>query len=523
MASNGDGPIRLLSEGEEARLLKDIAESLNEANDVSSAMSAILPRLSQVLGLKTAWAFRYDPQRATFVEVGASGLPPALSANNAEALRSSWCECQDRMVKGHLDTAVNIVRCSRLRDAIGDKQGLKYHASIPLKMNGRPLGILNVAASGAQVFTRPALDLLRAIGFHVAVTIDRAALMADMKRRNQQLESLGLVARELTGISDRTQLLQQAINVFAAHMGFEGVGLFEGSTLLCEVVNSEPGEVEYSYRKQEDALLPPAERKILADACSALSVPIPHYPYEIRVEARNMAAFGPIDEEILNAFAWYLTTWLEQTLLHRQALDAARWAERRQLAADLHDSVSQHLFSAQLIARTLRQRSASHPTETLAERLESVLQTSRQEMRRLIQALRPDSAPLTLELRHRLIRLHSVLGSRLSWNLAEVDWQLPGPVTDAVLRIIDEALQNAMKHAPQAAIRVILRAGESIIVVRVIDQGPGFNPSNVKSGYGLNTMRDRAQAAGLRFRLTSQARKGTKVTIVIPKEVANHH
>ena len=138
MASNGDGPIRLLSEGEEARLLKDIAESLNEANDVSSAMSAILPRLSQVLGLKTAWAFRYDPQRATFVEVGASGLPPALSANNAEALRSSWCECQDRMVKGHLDTAVNIVRCSRLRDAIGDKQGLKYHASIPLKMNGRP-------------------------------------------------------------------------------------------------------------------------------------------------------------------------------------------------------------------------------------------------------------------------------------------------------------------------------------------------------------------------------------------------
>lgn len=515
MSDHGSGP--LLSEPEEAALIKDIAESLNEATDISEAMSAILPRLSHVLGLKTAWAFRYDPQRATFVEVGASGLPPALAANNAESLKSSWCECQDRMVKGHLDTAVNIVRCSRLRDASGDKEGLKFHASIPMKMNGRPLGILNVAADGAHVFTSPALDLLRAIGFHVAVTMDRAALVADMRRRNQQLESLASMARELTGITARDQLLGRAVQLLAERMGYEAVGILEGTAVISRAIREGRSESAYSYQDRESARLPAEGRVLLEDACSELTVPIPQYPFVIRVEGRTMGAFGPIDHDILRAFAWYLTALLEHLALYQEALDTARWAERRQLAADLHDSVSQHLFSALLLTRTLRQREDSGNAR-LAERLESVLRDSQQEMRRLIEALRPEAAPLALELRHRLVRLKEVLGNRLSWDVADLSREYPGSVNEAVLRILDEALQNALKHAPGASVHVVLRESRAAVTLKVSDAGPGFDPAASRRGYGLSTMRERAAACGLTFRLRSQPGRGTHITVTIPEE-----
>ena len=132
------------------QILKDLAEALNETTDVSEAMAAILPRLSSVLGLSTAWAFRYDPDRSSFVEVGASGLPPALACNDAAPLKDGWCECQEQFVAGRLSKAVNIVRCSRLRDAVGDKAELVYHASIPLRSKGKPLGILERRRIGSQ-------------------------------------------------------------------------------------------------------------------------------------------------------------------------------------------------------------------------------------------------------------------------------------------------------------------------------------------------------------------------------------
>lgn len=515
----------LLSESEEVALLKDLAESLNEANDVSQAMSAILPRLSHVLGLKTAWAFRFDPGRSSFVEVGASGLPPALGKNQAEALKSGWCECQERMIKGRLDSAINIVHCSRLKNAVGDKAGLNFHASIPLKMNGRPLGILNLAAQGTTVFTKPALDLLRAIGYHVAVTIDRASLLGDMRRRNQQLESLAELARTLTAVTDRRQLFSQAIDGFQGHMGFEGVAIYENDRVIHQVRRDAHVESEYSYRDHHSSLLPESERLILHDACSALAVPIPHFPMTLRIESRNSNAFGPIDEEILTAFAWYLTALIEHIDLYQKALDAARWAERRQIAADLHDSVSQHLFSAQLLAHTIRQHRVDFSeeiTEIRLNRLQSVIEQSQLEMRRLIETLRPDNIPLPVEMRHRLVRLKDTVGERLTWTIPDAHIILTPRAQDAVLRIVDEALQNAIKHSDSAPIHVTLNQSLQAIQIEVADRGPGFDPAIVPSGYGLNTMRDRASAIGIGFRIISQVNRGTQVALTVPKELTIH-
>ena len=515
---NHDGPeSAFLSESEEIALLKDIAESLNEANDVAQAMAAILPRLGRVLGLTTAWAFRFDETRASFVEVGASGLPPALARDDAAALKSSWCECQDRLVKGRLDSAVNIVRCSRLRDAVGDRQNLKFHASIPMKMNGRALGILNVAADGATVFTKPALDLLRAIGYHVAVTMDRAALVADMRRRNQPLQSLGELVRELTQIANRSQLLEQAVVLGATRLQYEAAALLDESGVIASSILGTRPEIEYSYREKDSVLLPAKDRKVLADACSGIEVPVPKHPFILRVESRRVGAFGPIDEEILSAYAWYLTTLLDQIMLHEQAVDAARWAERRRLAADLHDSVSQHLFSAQLIARTLSQSQDAAASRDLPGRLESVIRATQAEMRKLVETLRPDGTPLHVELRHRLTRLKDVAGVSVTGNIAEVAWPIPDALQAVCLRIADEAMHNALKHGGGAPVEVLLTESDHEVVLEIADKGPGFDVRSAPRGYGLTTMRERAESAGLPLAVDSAVGRGTRIRLRLPK------
>lgn len=509
----------LLSESEEAALLKNIAEALNEANDITQAMDAILPQLSRVLGLTTAWAFRFDARQAIFDEVGASGLPPALARNDASPLKSGWCECQDRMSSGRLDTAVNIVRCSRLRDAVGDKWDLKFHASIPLRMNGKALGILNVAASGARVFAGPALDLLRAIGYHVAVTIDRAALLSDMRHHNERLEAFSSIARELTGILDPSALFERALHLVQERWHYDALAVVEGTQILHQVVDARgtPSSA-YSYHNQAIPPLPANRGLILPDAGSAMSVPIPGSPYAIHAEALTPHAFNHADQDILSAFAWHLTALWDQARLHQQAVQAARWAERRELAADLHDSVSQHLFSAQLLTRTLRQQTDEKRESLpgLADRLEDVIRAAQSEMRTLIDTLRAETDVISQELLHRVQQFHNLTGTRVTWDIPPLPVRLSVSKTTAILRILDEALQNTLKHAPGAAVRVRLHTARESLVLTVDDDGPGFDTQHRHDGYGLQTMRERAAASGFSWSLHSHLGRGTTVTVGIP-------
>lgn len=508
-----------LTEGQETILLKDIAEALNEANDITHAMDALLPRLSQVLGLTTAWAFRFDPARGTFVEVGASGLPPALAADDARALKSSWCECQDRLVKGRLDTAVNIVRCSRLRDAVGDRQGLKFHASIPMRMKGNPLGILNVAASGARAFTGPALNLLRAIGYHVAVTIDRAALVSDIKLHAKRLEALTDIARDLTGIMDEDTLLTRAIQLFQERLGYDAVGLMADGQLKFHVTKTpSQEEPEYSYHDATDPQLIPIAHVILADARAGITQDIPRSRYQVRLESRTPQAFVAADEELLAAYTWHISALLDQVSLHHQGLAAARWSERQELAADLHDSVSQRLFSAHLLTRTLERRLPDDADAiSLASRLAEVIRESQQDMKRLVDALRTNRQPLAEAIRYRLQRLVDFLEVPLHWDLAEVSVDLTAEREEALLHMLDEALQNSLKHAPGAPVHVALENRAGGVWLEVRDFGPGFDAARQTPGHhGIQTLSERAHLHQLRLTIDTAPGQGTTVCIFAP-------
>lgn len=510
-----------LDDPQQVALLKDIAESLNEATDVNTITAAILPRLGGVLGLKTAWAFRYDPQRGSFVEVGASGLPPALKNHDAQALRGGWCECQERLVKGRMHTAVNIVRCSRLRDAEGDKHDLVFHASIPLRTKHKLLGILNVALPGRQVFTPEALNLLRTIGFQVAVAVDRAAILSDEQHHVHQLRELALVAQALTTLTTIPDIVHRAASGLVQNLGFEAAGIYErdgeGSREVARAQRPLSSlSPEYSYL--EDSKISPTPGKILAEVRSELSLNVPLTVYRVHVESSLAHAFSSLDTNILSAFCGHLAAALESARLHAQSRTDAQWSERRRLAADLHDSVSQRLFSAQLLCRAADVKSKDPAVTTLLGQVESLIRESQWAMRSLVHTLRPpERTPLRDRLHERVTLVSEALGQHVHLKLdPRIDDLLAPEQVEALLGVVDEAVQNTLKHASAEHITVSIRVRAQRIYFTIADDGKGFNVQHMGNGYGLRSMQERIQLQGGTLIVKGHPGHGTTVRFSLP-------
>ena len=179
--------------------LNEIADTLNRAVDVQSALSTVLAKLVALLGLETGWIFLKDPSAKTqwagrgYVLAAHHNLPPAMALHKANVWKGG-CDCQGFCNRGVLTEAYNEVRCSRLAEAKGeDRRGLVVHASAPLRSGDQVLGIVNVAAPDWESFTPEALALLTNVGNQIAIAIERARLY-DMLREQRIDEQAALLA-----------------------------------------------------------------------------------------------------------------------------------------------------------------------------------------------------------------------------------------------------------------------------------------------------------------------------------------
>ena len=178
--------------------LNKISQTLNRAVDVRTALESSLPQLVQLMGLETGWIFVHNPLAENRwagrgYELAAHyQLPPSLVLEN----RSAWdkgCNCQAYCNKGELSEAYNEVRCSRLAESIGARNGLYVHASTPLQSGSKVLGILNVAAPTWESFDERALTLLTTVGAQMGVALERAQLH-DMLSEQRLQEQSALLA-----------------------------------------------------------------------------------------------------------------------------------------------------------------------------------------------------------------------------------------------------------------------------------------------------------------------------------------
>ena len=188
------------SRTDDLRVLNAIAGALNRSPDVQKALERTLGLVAKLLGLRTGWVWLLDPDTQQFYSAAVQRLPPYLQQPVRMTGNSCWCIEQFR--DGALTPRnIDVIECSRLRPAVKKQavhltQGLRYHASIPLYFQRKPLGIINVTGPSWRKLSREELRLLSTIAYQVGIAIERARL-AEGSARGARAEERARIAREI--------------------------------------------------------------------------------------------------------------------------------------------------------------------------------------------------------------------------------------------------------------------------------------------------------------------------------------
>jgi two-component system nitrate/nitrite sensor histidine kinase NarX len=248
-------------------------------------------------------------------------------------------------------------------------------------------------------------------------------------------------------------------------------------------------------------------------------------------------AFAGEDLGLAVALADQAALAIENARLYERAKELATVEERQRLARDLHDAVSQTLFSASLIAEVLPELWQTSPEEgqELLGKLQQLSRGALAEMRALLMELRP-AALLEASVRDLLRQLGQAVSGREGIPVTvTVDGacDLPADVQIALYRIAQEALNNVVKHARASRVEVSLDCttltpglpssleegdGERVRLC-IRDDGSGFDPRSVsQERLGLGIMHERAASIGARIEIESEAGQGTQVMVVWPAD-----
>jgi signal transduction histidine kinase len=233
---------------------------------------------------------------------------------------------------------------------------------------------------------------------------------------------------------------------------------------------------------------------------------------------RHERSFSQDDLELAAMFGGQAALAIENARLREHISQTAVAAERNRLARDLHDSVTQTLFSASLIAEVLP-RLWEQDLEEGRARLEELRQLTRgalAEMRMLLFELRPSSLT-DVPLGELLRQLAEATSGRARVPVAltvEGERPIPAEAQVALYRIAQEALNNVARHSNASHARVHLRFTPMRVHLQVSDNGRGFNPARVPADHlGLKIMRERAQSIGARLNIKSRPGTGSRIAV----------
>jgi PAS domain S-box-containing protein len=381
----------------------------------------------------------------------------------------------------------------------------------PIKWQERMVGVFMVG-SHTRRFTEHDLGPLTLFAKHAAIAIEKArlfdeahALAQALRRSETRLRAIIDNMPALVYLADVEQGMLLANQQFA-----EFLGLPSPEALLGKRADELfPPEEAHTIRANN---APVFERgaKVVVEETAVRDGETRHFlsiKFPVREAGTPRLALGGVSVDITER------KQNEERLRQLAALE-----ERARLARELHDSVTQTLFSMALNARAAERALHNNPEQaasTVAE-LRRLAQGALAEMRALIFELRPESLQnegllaavakhtAALEARH---ELHVTLDTDHEPNI-DIDTKA------ALYRIAQEAMHNVVKHAHATHVVVVLRHVGADFVLQVRDDGRGFDPQRNFPGHlGLVSMRERAERLGARFAIESAPGQGTTVTV----------
>jgi signal transduction histidine kinase len=237
---------------------------------------------------------------------------------------------------------------------------------------------------------------------------------------------------------------------------------------------------------------------------------------------RQPGGFTERDEQLLGLFASHAAIALTNARLYERGRELSVLEERARLARDLHDAVSQKLFSVRVKASAAAVLVERDPARAVAEirSVAALAGEAHTELRAVIDGLAPPDLAAG-GLAGSLCSYARLAGTTYGVAVRVSATELPelGAQREAALyRVAQEALHNALRHSGARQIRVSLAVRQRRVVLEVADDGRGFaaHPSSRPAGLGLSSMRERAGAVGGTLTIRSAPGAGTRVRLSVP-------
>jgi signal transduction histidine kinase len=565
---------------EESHTLQGVAAEIASARDVGALLDGIVQRTMAALGAEACTVWLIDEHTGRLMAGATRGLSPAFlhgvqhASYNTGAFFSVLRHTRQPLFSR--DARAEARTRDQALAALIASEGIVSALRLPLfEPGGEVAGMLALYHRRERLYSDSEVRLAQAFTDQVAVALHNARL-AEREREAQhaatrqveRLTTFTQITEQLLGTTDLDAVLRVVTESASRLCDARGsvmvlldearrrltVGAFHGPMDALVAAMHGGIELDDSYldlsatgqalTRRETVVVenyatwPPSRSRdaTLAAGIQALvAAPllVGGEPIGVLwVNDTRARSFAPEDVGLVQALADQAALAITHARLVRRGQDAAVLEERARLARDLHDSVTQSVFSLGMMARaaqTQHARGADGLGSTL-ERMGTLAQEALAEMRALLFELRP--AALAEEgLAVALERLVTAVRARMEIpvSYSGACQARPAPETEtAIFRIVQEALNNAAKHARARSIAVTLTEEDGRLAVTVVDDGIGFDPGGPaphpaglppagddswSGGLGMASMRERAAAAGLNLRISSAPGAGTTVLV----------
>ncbi len=442
------------------------------------------------------------------------------------------------------------------RDEYGNLKGIKSMIATPVTVKDEIYGSLHLYYSKMRQFSDDDVELAKTFGDQAALAIENALSYERAEKRTKVAESLRDIMEVLNSNLPINKVLDLIVKQASNLLGASAVAvykLFPEEALLRiqaadgldalhakqvsipvgeaavgrAVLTKEPVQVydiSISLPQASKISSDPTSRELMENLMqtyrSVLAVPLLikdevyggitlYYPEPREYSAEEI--------DLASTFANHVALAIEHERLDARSQEDAVSSERNRLARELHDAVTQTLFSSSLIAEVLPKIWEKNPEEG-RRRLEELRQLTKgalAEMRALLLELRP-AVIVEADLGDLIRQLAEAASgtSRIPITVEVADGvKLPAETHMAFYRIAQEALNNVVKHSSASKATVTLTNTNGRFALKVSDNGRGFDTPNASpESLGLGIMSERAAAAGAKLKVTSTPGRGTTVT-----------
>ena len=515
------------------KMLTDVLSALTQSFDLEHTLDDILDRVLELLAMNVGAVYLLDEEDQGLTLVSQRNLPADI------------LECKDGLKSARM---------------LARHEHLQCKLAGPLRSKGEIMGLLFVGDLASCPILRQEVELLNTICNTIGMFVENVRLYQERIRQLQIESSVLQVSAEVTSELELDRVLPKIMHIAVQVAGADGgiIALLDEERHVItypHVENLPPALADVTVSKEEglsgevistgrptvidDYKLYPQRVPAFAEAGLTSVASVPIVSGDRTFGALSVLSIGQVkgyserEMAILTAIGRQAGIAIENAYLYEnmryyaRKITRAQENERKRIARELHDDTIQSLIG---ISRRLEALSTSEPAlpESAANRIQELQQTTSDVINRVrlfSQALRPSTLDYlgllpTLEELVGAINRHDGLRAEL-WVHGE-QRRLSSEVELTLFRIVQEALNNVIKHADAVRVVTVVEMGDSSVTITVQDDGIGFQPSTLAehpataSRLGLLGMQERARLLGGILSIDSTPGHGTKVTVNVP-------